>query len=116
FIKIQKAIKHTNLNHLLLMPKHYDLTQSRKAIDELLRKHSLFKKLYILEKSISPILSTLEESGLLISGEWFRSGLQEKQNQLVAVRNEINQMIGEAVSDQVDEDKLHHYWKLRELP
>src|SRR5699024_10359437 len=112
----QAKLPHTNLNHLLLMPKHYDLTQSRKAIDELLQEHSLFKKLFLLEKSISPILSTLEESGLLISGEWFRSGLQEKQNQLVAVRNEINQMIGEAASDQVDENKLHQYWKLRELP
>lgn len=98
------------------MPKHYDLTQSWKAIDGLLQKHSIFKELYLIEKNISPILSTLEEAGLLISGEWFKSGLQEKQNQLVAVRNEINQMIGEAVSDQVDEDKLHHYWKLRELP
>ncbi|MEI3610451.1 DNA polymerase [Pseudogracilibacillus sp. SO10305] len=116
FVKPQKMISHTNLNHLLLMPKHYDLTQSRKEVDVLLQKHSLFKELYLLEKSISPILSTLEESGLLISGEWFKSGLQEKQNQLVAVRNEINQMMGEAVSDQVDEDKLHHYWKLRELP
>lgn len=82
----------------------------------LLQKHSLFKELYLLEKSISPILSTLEESGLLISSGWFRSGLQEKQNQLVAVRNDINQMIGEAVSDQVDKNKLHQYWKHRELP
>lgn len=98
------------------MPKHYDLDQSWKVVDGLLQKHSIFKELYLIEKKISPILSTLEESGLLISGEWFKSGLQEKQNQLVAVRNEINQMIGEAVSNQVDEVKLHQYWKYRGLP
>lgn len=112
----QAKLPHTNLNHLLLMPKHYDLTQSHKEVDMLLQKHSLFKELYILEKSISPILSTLEKSGLFISDEWFRDGLQERQNQLVAVRNEMNQMIGEAVSDQVDEDRLYQYWKHGELP
>ena len=115
-MKVQDKVQHTNLNHLILIPKHYDLDQSWKAIDELLQKHSMFKELYLIEKSISPILSALEESGLLISGEWFKSGLQEKRDQLVDVRNEINQMVGGAVCNQVDEEKLHQYWRYRGLP
>lgn len=115
-MEIQQVTPHTYLNHLLLMPKYYDLSQSLEAVDRLLQKHPIFKRMYLIEKRISPILSTLEESGLVVSGEWLKSGLQEKQNQLVAVRNEINQTIRRTVCSQVDEEKLYEYWKSRGLP
>lgn len=115
-MKVQDKIPHTNLNHLILMPKHYDLDQSWKEMDELLQKHSVFKELSLIEKSISPILSALEKSGLLISDEWFKRGLQEKQEQLASVRHEINQIVNGAVLDVVDEERLHQYWKHKGLP
>lgn len=47
----------------------------------------MFKKLYELEKSIQPILASMEETGLVIAEDWISSGLEDKQNQLKNVNS-----------------------------
>lgn len=115
-MEIKKVTAHTNLNYLILTPKHYDLDQSREAVEKLLQKHPVFNSLYLLEKEISPLLTNMEEEGLIISNGWFSNGLQQRRNQLAQVSNEINQMIGSAKCSGIDDQKLRRFWVNNSLP
>lgn len=99
-----------------MTPKHYDLNQNGGAVGKLLQIRPELNSLYLLEKEISPILSTMEEIGLLISNEWFSEGLQGRRDQLVQISNEINQIIGSAKRRRVDDEKLHEFWNTNNLP
>lgn len=108
-------LEYTSISNLLLLPKNFPIEQHDPLVSEVLESHHVFHPLYELEKSIQPILDSMEKRGLVIAEEWFRSGLEEKRTQLTKVITEINQYI-DGTCDDVDVSRLHDFWRRCNLP
>lgn len=104
-----------SLTNLLLLPKNFSIKEHDQSVSKILKSHHVFHPLYELEKSIQPILDSMEKRGLVIAEEWFRSGLEEKRTQRTKIITEINQYI-DGAHDDVDESHLHEYWRRNNLP
>src|SRR5690625_1330990 len=104
-----------SLTNLLLLPKNFSIKEHDQSVSKILKSHHVFRPLYELEKSIQPILASMEKRGLVIAEEWFRSGLEEKRTQRTKIITEINQYI-DGAHDDVDESHLHEYWRRNNLP
>jgi len=106
----------TNLSKLLLLPQHYCIEEHMDQVEELLMNHPVFSHLCKLEQSIQPVLTSIEENGVVVANEWFTTGLQEKRNQLAHVSNELNQLIGSSSNDVVEERALRKFWSDNDFP
>lgn len=105
----------TFISNLLLLPKSYCIEGHMDQVEGLLMNHPIFGKLYELEQAIQPVLTGIEEQGLVVSSNWLTTGLQEKRNQLARVGTEINGFIGES-NDVVENDNLRKFWDDKDLP
>lgn len=108
-------LEYSSISNLLLLPKNFSIEEHDPLVSEILESHHVFHSLYELEKSIQPILASMEKRGLVIAEEWFRSGLEEKRTLLTKVITEINQYI-DGSHDDVDESRLHDFWRRNNLP
>src|SRR5699024_6943652 len=94
----------------------YSLNKHMVQVERLLRSHPVFSRLYQLEKAIQPVLTNMEEQGLIVSKNWFTTGLQEKRNQLAQAGKEINGLIGSSNEEVVEEKILRRFWEENDLP
>lgn len=108
-------LEYTSISNLLLLPKNFPIEEHDPLVSEVLESHHVFHPLYELEKSIQPILDSMEKRGLVIAEEWFRSGLGKKRTQLTKVITKMNQYIV-GTHDDVDISRLHEFWKKNNLP
>lgn len=108
-------LEYTSISNLLLLPKNFPIEEHDPLVSKVLESHHVFHPLYELEKSIQPVLESMEKRGLVFAEEWFRSGLKKKQAQRTKVITEINQYI-DGAHDDVDESRLHDYWRGNNLP
>src|SRR5690625_2873305 len=104
-----------SLTNLLLLPKNFSIKEHDQSVSKILKSHHVFHPLYELEKSIQPILASIEKRGLVIAEEWFRSVLEEQRTQLTKVITEMNQYI-DGTHDDVDVSRLHEFWRRCNLP
>lgn len=106
----------TSIRNLLLLPESYSINKHMVQVEKLLKDHPIFSRLYQLEKAIQPVLTNVEEQGLVVSRDWFTTGLQEKRNQLAQAGREINELIGSPNGDVVEEKTLRRFWEENDLP
>lgn len=104
-----------SLTNLLLLPKNFSIEEHKPLVSEILKSHHVFHPLYKLEKSIQPILESMEKRGLVIAEDWFRSGLEEERTQRTKMVTEINQYI-DGAHDDVEVSRLHEFWRGNNLP
>lgn len=108
-------LEYTSISNLLLLPKNFSIEEQDQLVSKILKSHHVFHQLYELEKSIQPILASIEKRGLVVAEEWFRSGLEAKRTQLTKVITEMNQYIDGTHND-VDVRRLHEFWRRNNLP
>jgi len=108
-------LPHSSISKLLLLPKNFCIEEHNPLVSGILESHHVFHQLYELEKSIQPILASIEKRGLVVAEEWFGCGLEEKRTQRTKVVTEINQYI-DGAHDDVDESRLHDFWRRNNLP
>lgn len=83
-------LPYTPLQKILLLPLNYDIESRCPNVRRLLQASSVFSSLYDLEKSIQPLLSTIESRGLVVSERWFSDVLPKKQDELDRTIEEIS--------------------------
>lgn len=93
----------TSITNLLLLPVNYSINEHMKQVERLLKDHPIFSRLYQLEKAIQPVFTNMEERGLIVSKDWFTTGLLEKRNQLTQAGRKINDLIGSPNENVVEE-------------
>lgn len=114
-VNIKVKLPHSSISNLLLLPKNFCIEEHNSLVSGILESHHVFHQLYELEKSIQPILASIEKRGLVVAEEWFGCGLEEKRTQRTKVVTEINQYI-DGAHDDVDESCLHDFWRRNNLP
>lgn len=88
-----KDLPFTSLQKLLLLPLNYDIESRDPNVRRILQASNVFFLLYDLEKSIQPLLSTIEDRGLIVSQGWFSDYLPKKQNELNHIIEEISRYV-----------------------
>jgi DNA polymerase I-like protein with 3'-5' exonuclease and polymerase domains len=112
---IKMRLSHSSISNLLLLPKSFHIEEHAQLVSEVLKSHHVFNPLYELEKSIQPILASMERRGLVIAEEWFSRGLAERRSQLTKITTEMNHFI-DGTHDDVDISRLHEFWRRNNLP
>jgi len=109
-------LEYSSISNLLLLSRNFRIEEHDPLVSKILESHHVFHPLYELEKSIQPILASMEKRGLVIAEKWFRSGLEEKRIQLTKVITEMNQFIDGTHDDEVEVSRLHDFWRRNNLP
>ena len=86
-------LPYSSLQKLLLLPSNYSMNIRDSNVHRLLQASGVLHTLYDLEKSIQPVLSTIESRGLLISESWFNDGLSKRRNDLNHIIEEISEYV-----------------------
>ncbi len=110
-------LQNTSISNLLLLPKSLRVGEEHKSlVIEILDSHKVFKQLFEVEEVIQPILASLEDKGLIISGRWFESGLDSKKTELKTVTAELNSYISGDKDNVVGQLLLEKFWNENNLP
>ncbi|MBC2318499.1 hypothetical protein HCC18_16765 [Listeria booriae] len=104
-----------HLKRLLLLPDNIDMGTSKSRIDKIIQTSRVFRELYLLENQLTPILSGMQKSGLLLSRTWLSEGLQQERLLLLAKEAEIQSYTGNDVGV-TPEEKLVSFLKVEKLP
>ncbi|MUN94176.1 hypothetical protein GNX60_07350 [Staphylococcus sp. 170179] len=81
-----------NILFLFLLPSYIDSITVENNLDSLLNASFVFKQLYELEKAIQPIISTIEENGIIIDSKWITDEIK-RVNQLFKVDLDLSNLI-----------------------
>lgn len=81
-----------NILFLFLLPSYIDSITVENNLDSLLNASFVFKQLYGLEKAIKPIISTIEENGIIIDSKWITDEIK-RVNQLFKVDLDLSNLI-----------------------
>ena len=81
-----------NILFLFLLPSYIDSITVENNLDSLLNASFVFKQLYELEKAIQPIISTIEENGIIIDSKWITDEIK-RINQLFKVDLDLSNLI-----------------------
>lgn len=115
-MKISMAeLKFTNISKLLLLPDNYNIKNHENAVNQILSRNYIFREFFSLESKIQPILSNLEKNGLVISGEWFKSGMSEEKAKKKEVISKINSHVHSS-AEIINEQQIEQFWEKNNLP
>lgn len=81
-----------NILFLFLLPSYIDSITVENNLDSLLNASFIFKQLYELEKAIQPIISTIEENGIIIDSKWITDEIK-RVNQLFKMDLDLSNLI-----------------------
>ena len=81
------------LQNLFLLPRNFSISYESAEVHALLQASRIFRNLHELEMGIRPILIQMEDSGLLVSDEWFEEGMLSTTQAINQVANEIGAYI-----------------------
>ncbi|NAM95769.1 DNA polymerase [Staphylococcus hominis] len=81
-----------NILFLFLLPSYIDSITVENNLDSLLNASFVFKQLYELEKAIQPIISTIEENGIIINSKWITDEIK-RVNQLFKMDLDLSNLI-----------------------
>lgn len=76
-----------------LLPRNFSISYESAEVHALLQTSRIFRNLHELEMGIRPILIQMEDSGLLVSDEWFEEGMLSTTQAINQVANEIGAYI-----------------------
>lgn len=108
-------LPYSSLSNFLLLPLNYDVKVQDPNVQKILRASTVFRRLYDLEKSIQPILSTIESRGLVVSNRWFLEGLVGHQDRLARSSEKIcDHFLVE--NNVVDKQVASNFFKNNKLP
>ena len=108
-------LPYSPLQKILLLPLNYDFESRDPNVRRLLQASSIFSSLYDLEKSIQPLLSTIESRGLVVSERWFRDVLPKKQDELDRTIEEISKY-GLVEGNLINASKVTDFFIRNDLP
>lgn len=103
------------ISKLLLVSEVHDLREHGNQVQHLLEAHPVFSNLFTLERHFDLILNQIEKDGLIVSREWFSSGLTNDRCKLDEFENKLIQYIG-AFNEHTLKVAIKNYCVLHSLP